>query len=211
MSDSSYYHGLKKEVYPYIPQNITKTLDVGCAAGVFSEALKKERGVEAWGIEMVDKCIDEARSRLDNVLHGTFEDVYTQLPKAYFDCVFFNDVLEHMPYPEDCLAKVKENIKSGGYVLASIPNIRHISIVRSLLLNGEWKYEDSGIMDRTHLRFFTKKSMIRMFADCGYKIEMIRGVNGVGRFSLTSILNALTFNSLNDFKYRQYLVLARPI
>ena len=160
---------------------------------------------------MVDACIDEAKTKMDRVLHGTFDEVYDQLPKTYFDCVFFNDVLEHMLHPEDCLAKIKENIAPDGYVMASIPNIRHISIVRSLVLKGEWKYEDSGIMDRTHLRFFTRKSIMRMFEESGYKIDMIEGTNSVERFSLTSLVNMLTFGLLREFKYKQYLILARPL
>lgn len=211
MSDNSYYHGTKSEIFPYIPQGLKKTLDVGCASGTFSKALKQTQNTETWGIEMVDTCIDEAKTKMDRVLHGTFDEVYDQLPKTYFDCVFFNDVLEHMLHPENCLTKIKDNITPGGYVMASIPNIRHISIVRSLVLKGEWKYEDSGIMDRTHLRFFTRKSIMRMFEESGYNIEMVEGTNSVGRFSLTSLVNILTFGLFREFKYKQYLILARPI
>lgn len=211
MSDNSYYHGTKSEIFPHIPQGIKKTLDVGCASGTFSSTLKQMRDAETWGIEMVDSCIDEARGKLHRVLHGTFDEVYSQLPKAYFDCIFFNDVLEHMPHPEDCLAKIKGNMADGGYVMASIPNVRHVSVVRSLVIGGEWKYEESGIMDKTHLRFFTRRSIVRMFEDCGYKIEMIKGTNSVGRFSLTSVANVLTFGLLREFKFKQYLILARPL
>lgn len=211
MSDKSYYHGVRTEIFPHIPQGIKRTLDVGCASGTFSNTVKQMRDAETWGIEMVDTCIDEAKTKMHRVLHGTFDDVYDELPKTYFDCIFFNDVLEHMLHPEECLIKVKDNISQGGYIMASIPNIRHISIIRSLVLKGEWKYEDSGILDKTHLRFFTRKSIVRMLEDCGYRVEMIKGIRGVGKFSITSLANVITFGLLSEFKYKQFLILAKPL
>ena len=116
-----------------------------------------------------------------------------------------------MPYPETCLSKIKANIHPEGKIIASIPNIRHIEVLRELLFQKDWHYKDSGILDRTHLRFFTKKSIIRMFEDCGYKIDQITGINGVSPFCLTSLINKVLLNSLDDIKYKQFLVIASPI
>lgn len=203
-----YYTYERKEIYPFIPSNIMRTLDVGCASGIFSARLKEERNVETWGIEMVEEAANEAKENLDKVLLGSFEDVYSQLPKNYFDCVFFNDVLEHMMNPEDCLIKVKDILADGGHILASIPNVRHVSVLRELFFKKDWKYTDSGIMDKTHVRFFTEKSMRRMVENCGYKIEKMEGINGVGPYCLTSMINILFLNRLRDIKYRQFLILA---
>lgn len=205
---NDYYAFERKNILPFVPKNIKRTLDVGCASGIFSSQLKNEKDVETWGIEMVEDAANQAKSKLENVLIGTFDEVYDSLPKNYFDCIFFNDVLEHMPYPEDCLIKAKENLADGGHILASIPNMRYVEVLRDLIFKKDWKYTDSGIMDRTHLRFFTEKSMRRMIDDCGYKIERIEGINGVSPYCLTSFINLLVFNHLKDIKYRQYIILA---
>lgn len=207
-TESHYYFGEKKEIIPFIPQDIKKTLDVGCASGSFSVHLKNVFDTETWGIEMVEEIASIAKTKLDHVLTGSFDDVHESLPKSYFDCIFFNDVLEHMADPESCLRKIKENLIQGGIVIASIPNIRHINALKGLLIHKDWKYVDSGIMDRTHLRFFTKKSIIRMFHDCGYEIKQIKGTNSISPYCLTSIINLLTFKALDDIKHQQFVVVA---
>lgn len=211
MQKQDYYFSERKELISFIPSGIRKTLDVGCASGTFSEQLKKNFNTESWGIEMVEEYAIMAKEKLDHSLHGSFDDVYHNLPENYFDCIFFNDVLEHMIYPEDCLKKIKKNLQPGKTIIASIPNIRYINILKNLLFKRDWKYEDSGIMDRTHLRFFTKKSIMRMFEDCGYKIQYIRGIRSVSPYCLTSIINLLLFNSLDDVKHQQFVVVATPV
>jgi 2-polyprenyl-3-methyl-5-hydroxy-6-metoxy-1,4-benzoquinol methylase len=203
-----YYTNERKEILPFIPVNIRRTLDVGCASGNFSAQLKARKNIEAWGIEMVEDAANEAKSKLDNVLSGTFDEVYDSLPKDYFDCIFFNDVLEHMAYPEECLIRAKENLTGRGYILASIPNMRHIEVLRELIFKKDWEYKDSGIQDKTHLRFYTEKSMRRMIDLCGYKIERMEGINGVSPYCLTSFINLVLFNRLKDVKYKQYVILA---
>lgn len=211
MIENPYYISTRPDVEPYIPQNMKRTLDVGCATGAFSKMLKDKKNVaETWGIEMVEECAREAQTRVNKVLTGTFDDVYTQLPDNYFDCVFFNDVLEHMPKPETCLEIIKGKLSQGGLVIASIPNVRYIEVLKELVLKKDWKYTDSGIMDRTHLRFFTRKSMMRMFDECGYNISSIKGINVVGKRSLTNIINTLFFKKFDDIKYKQYLIVATP-
>lgn len=210
MQNTEYYTSDRKEIFPFIPQDIKRTLDVGCATGVFSTKLKKERNVETWGIEMLETVGEIAKTKLDNVLIGSFDQVSDDLPQEYFDCIFFNDVLEHMPYPEDCLKKIRANIHPNGTIIASIPNMRHIEVLRELLFQKDWRYKDSGILDRTHLRFFTKKSIIRMFENCGYRVDRIKGINGVSPYCLTSLLNKVLLNSLDDIKYKQFLVVASP-
>lgn len=211
MQNTDYYTSDRKDIFPFIPQGIQKTLDVGCARGVFSTKLKKERNSETWGIEMLKEPAEIAKTKLDKVLIGSFEEVAHELPLEYFDCIFFNDVLEHMPYPETCLKKIKANIQPTGRIIASIPNMRYIEVLKELIFKKDWRYKDSGILDRTHLRFFTKKSIIRMFEDCGYKIDRIQGINGVSPFCLTSLINMALLNSLDDVKYKQFLVIASPI
>ncbi|MDR1809421.1 MAG: class I SAM-dependent methyltransferase [Prevotella sp.] len=211
MPSCDYFSYERKELIRFIPDTIEKTLDVGCGSGVFSRNLKKISGnVETWGIEIVEQYAKIAEQYLDHVLTGPIDRFYDKLPDAYYDCIFFNDVLEHLVEPEECLKRLKTKLKAGKTVIASIPNIRHINILLDLLFKKDWRYTESGIMDRTHLRFFTQKSIIRMFDTCGYKIERIEGINSVGRYCLTSIINTLLFNALEDVKYKQFVVVATP-
>ncbi|HCO66210.1 MAG TPA: class I SAM-dependent methyltransferase [Dysgonomonas sp.] len=210
MQPSDYYSYERKELYPFMPAEIKCSLDVGCAKGVFSEKLKQEKGTETWGIEMVDGIAEIAETKLHRVLKGPFDAVYQQLPEKYFDCIFFNDVLEHMAYPDECLHQVKSKIAPGGRIIASLPNIRHIRVMIDLVWKGDWEYQESGIMDRTHLRFFTRKSIIRMFDKCGYNISRIEGVNPISPTCLTSIINKLLFNRIDDIRYSQFVVVAQP-
>lgn len=206
----NYYTYSRKELYPYIPQQLSKTLDIGCATGVFSEHIKQKFNAEVWGVEMHKESANIAEGKLDKVLIGMFDEVKDKLPIGYFDCVFFNDVLEHMMYPNECLIDVRKNIAPDGVVLASIPNVRNVAVLRELVFGKDFKYQDSGIMDKTHLRFFTKKSIIRMFEQCGYTIETIAGINPIGKYCFTSILNKILFNYIDDIRYTQFVIVAKP-
>ncbi|MDU1906254.1 MAG: class I SAM-dependent methyltransferase [Dysgonomonas sp.] len=206
--DTNYYNSERNEIYPFIPDNIKRTLEVGCALGNFSANLKDKKNTESWGIEMEEKVAEVAQSKLDKVIIGAFEDVYTQLPSQYFDCIFFNDVLEHMAYPEDCLTKVKGSLAPDGHIVASIPNVRYIEVLIDLVFRKDWEYKNSGVMDKTHLRFFTKKSMIRMFEKCGYKVKSIKGIRSISPYCLTSLINLLLFNKIEDVKYKQFVIVA---
>lgn len=208
MQDITYYSLERKDIFPFIPSGIKRTLDIGCASGNFSLSMKTEFGVEVWGIEMETDIAEIAKTKLDKVFAGSFDDVCDNLPEEYFDCIFFNDVLEHMPYPENCLEKIKKYLAEGGHIIASIPNVRYVGVLKDLLFKRDWRYQDSGVMDRTHLRFFTEKSIKRMFEDCGFEINWMKGTNMVSPYCLTSIINILLFNQIKDIKYRQYLILA---
>lgn len=209
-SNNSYYAYERKELIPYIPENLSKTLDVGCATGLFSANLKGKINIEAWGIEMHRESAEIAKQKLDKVLIGSFDEIKDQLPLGYFDCVFFNDVLEHMVSPEECLIDIRNSVSENGVVLASIPNIRYIGAMREYLFDKDWKYQESGVMDKTHLRFFTKKSIMRMFDKCGYTIQTIEGINPIGKYSITSILNKILFNYIEDLRFTQYVIVAKP-
>jgi 2-polyprenyl-3-methyl-5-hydroxy-6-metoxy-1,4-benzoquinol methylase len=149
------YYSDRGDMLKYVPDTVNTLLDVGCGEGLFGHTLKQKRNIVVWGVELFEKEANKAKDKLDRVLVGNIELNHLDLPNDYFDCVVFNDVLEHLQYPWIVLNKIKKYLKQGGYVIASIPNIRYYEIVKKLLLKKEWEYEDSGVMDKTHLRFFT--------------------------------------------------------
>lgn len=205
-----YYDNNRKEVAKYIPSEIKSILDVGCGQGAFLQLIKEKTSAKTWGIEMEPEMAEIAKKHTDTVLIGKVEDVIGSLPDRYFDCISFNDVLEHLLAPADILQLIKPKFSNNGILVASIPNVRYFGNLYELIVKKDWEYKDAGILDATHLRFFTKKSMKRMLELAGYKIVLQVGVNPITdlRFKL---FNTLTLGTVNDTKYLQYVCIASPI
>ncbi|APA86247.1 class I SAM-dependent methyltransferase [Paraburkholderia sprentiae WSM5005] len=152
-------------------------LDIGCAAGN-NAALVKERfpGSRAWGIEMNRHAAELARQKLDNVLVGRFEDfdlAHEGLAPGTLDAVLLADVLEHMYNPWGVMVKLREYMSPSGQLVLSIPNTRHLGLMDGLS-KGNWTYAEAGLLDVTHIRFFTRKEMIRFCEETGYRVIQTR-------------------------------------
>ena len=169
--------------------------------------IKEQIGAETWGAEMVPEIGEIAKIKVDHILIGKIEEVIDSLPDSYFDCITFNDVLEHLLEPSAVLKLVKSKLSSNGIIIASIPNVRYISNLSELLLKKDWEYKDAGILDNTHFRFFTKKSMKRMFEHSGYKLLTQEGINGTNSLKF-KFLNFFTIGFFSDAKYSQFLCIA---
>ena len=147
----------------------------------------------------------------DHVWQGDVCEVFSQEKGVAFDLIVFNDILEHIVDPWACLKLVKDMILPEGRVLASIPNMRFWPILSDLVFQGNWRYRDAGVMDKTHLRFFTKKSIENLFLDCGYSGVTICGINKTWRKSLRwRAINTLSLGRFNDCLFPQFAVVARP-
>jgi 2-polyprenyl-3-methyl-5-hydroxy-6-metoxy-1,4-benzoquinol methylase len=213
----NYFAEARSEMLPFVPDSCQRLLDVGCGAGAFGASLKQTRQIEVWGVELVSSVAEKAATRLDRVTTGLFEP-QAGLPEDAFDCIVFNDVLEHMISPEQALRYAKTLLRPGGAILASIPNVRHLPVLWQLGVHGRWEYGDCGLLDKTHLRFFTKSSILKMFKDEGYAIESISGINpykGVPNASSRvwrahRLANALSLGKLTDMKFQQFAVVAVP-
>ena len=164
----SYYGFLRPEVQALVPNTARRILDVGCAGGALGAGLKKRQSCEVHGIEYVPEVAHFAEQFLDVVHVGDVLEIAQSLPKQYFDCIVMADVLEHLADPADCLKALLPCMAQGCKLVISIPNVRHWSVVRGLL-EGNWKYEEAGILDKTHLRFFTRQSFEEMLLQNGFK------------------------------------------
>lgn len=204
----NYCHYEREEMLQYIPKDVCRILEVGCSAGNFGHSVKKMTGSDVWGVELNSEAASLASEKLDRVITGKIEDVIDELPVDYFDCAVFNDVLEHLYDPGDVLRKLKKILKPGSVIVASIPNVRYFWNIYELFVKKEWKYRDEGILDFTHIRFFTKKDIYRLFQDAEYEIESIEGLRGLNPYKFF-IVNMLTFFTQSDMKYLQYAVVAR--
>lgn len=204
--DLKYFQGKRLEMVDYVPQQAKVILDVGCGAGNFGKSLKQLRSAEVWGVEIDERAAQEASNKLDKVVNAPF-DGNLSLPNHTFDCVSFIDVLEHFIDPEDALEYTKKLLAPQGVVVACIPNIRYFDFLWDLLVNKKWEYTDKGILDRTHLRFFTYSSILSMFNRLNYKVELIQGIHptGVRKFYW---LNRLTLGHLEDAMYLHFVIVA---
>lgn len=205
-----YYSYARPEMVDFVPKETKRILDVGCGEGLFVMSLKKNNNnLETWGVEMNPEIAEIAKTNLDKVLVGDIFTIINGLPDSYFDCIVFNDVLEHMADPYIVLKNIKTKLRNNGVIVCSIPNVRHVRVLRDLLFKKQWKYEDIGILDRTHLRFFTKKSIIDMFNDLDYQILKISGINGTKIWQFLPI-NIITLGLFSDSRYIQFACVARP-
>lgn len=180
-----------------MPNDYHKVLEIGCSYGTFRQNLMMSN--EYWGVEPNEGVAQSASQNLDRVLAGLFDDVLHQLPNHYFDLVICNDVIEHMADPDSFLESIKSKMTPNASLIGSIPNVRHISNLRSLLIGKDWQYEDAGILDRTHLKFFTEKSLKNLFDKHRYKIEKIEGINDISsRAFFPRVLAKLLYLLLGD-------------
>lgn len=202
---STYYVGVRKEMLPFLPEVRQRILEIGCGDGSFSEGV--DGYLEYWGVEPDLAAAQAARQRLNKVLSGNYDDVADDLPDNYFDLVVCNDVIEHMPDHDEFLIKIQSKITDGGVLVASIPNVRFYSNLLNLLVRKDWQYQDSGVLDRTHLRFFTRKSLLECLDRSGFDVQQFEGANGLKmRFMpLKRLFRPLMFFLLgSDVRYRQF-------
>jgi len=146
-------------------------LEFGCATGYMTEVLKNRLGCTVVGIEIDRDAAALAEQHAERVIVGDAEtiDYAAELAGEEFDVVLFADVLEHLKEPDDVLRRVRPFVAENGVVIASVPNIAHAS-VRLALLGGEFRYREWGLLDDTHLRFFTRASLQDLFEETGYVV-----------------------------------------
>lgn len=205
-----YYGNPREDMVGYVPAGTRRMLDVGCGWGRFSEAAKRRYGIaETWGIELDPEAAAVARERVDHVLNQDAFVALAGMPEGFFDCAVFNDVLEHLVEPQRLLAALRPHLADGATVVASIPNVRYGGVVLDLLLRGRWDYADFGILDRTHLRFFTRASIARMFDETGYDLVGIDPITPpISR--LGRVAARLLPPPLRDLGFMQFACRARP-
>jgi 2-polyprenyl-3-methyl-5-hydroxy-6-metoxy-1,4-benzoquinol methylase len=193
----------------FIPSNATKILDIGCGEGNFGSILKVKNNLEIWGIEKRKDIAEYAKAKLDYVITGDFEIENLTIPQDYFDCIVFNDILEHFKYPWNVLEKIRPNLTDGGYIITSIPNIRYFYVIKDLVLHKKFAYSVDGVLDREHLRFFTVRSIVDMFLSCNYQIINLEGINAIKFPWKFRLFNWILKDKFNDTKYRQFAIVAQ--
>ena len=203
------YYGLQRaEIARLIVGQPKIILDIGCANGCFKRNIQWD--CDYYGVEPFHEAAQEAMKNGIRVYEGFYHEVSDQIPDAHFDLIVCNDVIEHMADPWSFLKGLQRKLAPKGYVIGSLPNVRYLPNLRNLLLFKDWHYVNSGVLDRTHLRFFTLKSAYRLFEECFYEVEVLRP-SGPDRFKrLKQIISPFFLLVGTDVLYMQMAFRLNP-
>jgi 2-polyprenyl-3-methyl-5-hydroxy-6-metoxy-1,4-benzoquinol methylase len=185
--------GERPEVTSRLPASATRLLDVGCGAGEVGDAARRSRpGLEVCGIERDARAAGRARTRLDRVFEADAADALDSLVASgeTFDAFLLADVLEHLPDPVAVLRACRRLARPGATLVASVPNVTHLSLVRDLV-RGRFDYVPSGLLDAGHLRWFTRETLGELLAEAGWTVETVAGEAGAPSPDSSSFLRGL--------------------
>lgn len=162
----------QRVVVALVEPNVT-LLEIGCATGYVTRHLKENMGCRVTAVEVNEESAEQARPYADRLIVGDIErpETWEQI-KGPFDYALCGDVLEHLTDPWEVVRRIRGVLSPNGYVVASIPNIAYYKVRKQLLL-GRFDYAEDGVMDRTHLRFFTRQSALALFEDAGLSVLKI--------------------------------------
>ncbi|MFY8054629.1 MAG: class I SAM-dependent methyltransferase, partial [Limnohabitans sp.] len=168
----SYYGNINHDVLRKIPVQSARVLEIGCGMGRLGQAFKaRVPDCAYFGVELMHDAAQEARTRLDAVLCANIEHDVSRVRELaeHFDALVLDDVLEHFQDPWRVLTELRSFMTPDGMCVACIPNVGHWSMVAELL-QGKWHYADQGLLDKTHLRFFTLDTAVALFEKAGWTV-----------------------------------------
>jgi SAM-dependent methyltransferase len=203
-----YYGNPRIDIAPLLPESTGKVLEIGCGDGATLAWLRATNQCKyTIGIEYFPQAAEKARVSCDELFLGPVEDHIFQFSNDSFDLVLCLDVLEHLQDPWTALTEIQRVLRPGGILICSLPNIRHTSVILPLIFKNQWQYKESGIMDATHLRFFTTKSAIDAISNASFRVDkLLRKIPPVA--SASGFVNLLTLGMLTDFLAPQFLIRA---
>lgn len=201
-----YYDNTRKDLIPFFPDRKgMRVLELGCGEGHTGRFLK-DLGIAARvvGVEISPAAAAKAHEHLDLVLEGNLDVI--DVVSESFDFILAADVVEHLVDPWRTMKVWMQCLEPGGILLTSTPNVRNWKLLYDLAINADWTYEDSGLLDRTHLRFFTEKTIRRFHEDLGQVVEIVGYPELTGK---RKVLDKLTRARLRDFLIGQHVVRSR--
>jgi len=205
---AKYFSGARKLFIDSLPINpAARLLEIGCGNGDTS-AYARATGKCGWccGVELCEAPALEARSKLDQVIVGDVERVSLPFARGAFDVLILSEVIEHLVDPWKVLSHLHTLMKPGGIVLSGSPNVCHYDVLLTLL-KGRWRYEDKGIFDATHLRWFSPSTYAELFESSGFKVEFVRAADSIGKKGCLG--NILTLGKLPYLFHKQIFLKGR--
>lgn len=200
-----YFSSSRHQIIELLPDFSQRVLEIGCGSGQTLEMLKKMQVcAQTVGVELFETAADSARKRVNTVYCLDVEKNPLPADIGKFDLILLLDVLEHLVDPWALLKHLTaEHLAVDGKIIISLPNVRHFSLVLPLLV-GRFDYVERGILDKTHLRFFSKDSAIKLLKSAGLTIEAIKPAS-LDIHLNSGKLNAMTFGLFSGFIASQYL------
>lgn len=207
-----YFAHARREIEPLLPHECGRVLEIGCGSGATLGWLRQDHhAARTVGVEIAEEAAGKARGFADEVHCLDFERHDLPSGPQKFDLVLCLDVLEHMVDPWAVVGRLAtQYLDVGGTLLVSLPNVRHYSVVLPLLFGGRWNYEDAGLLDRTHLRFFTKASAKALLAHPQFG-QVTCTAAGFDDWSVKSTLNAMTLGVFQELVTYQYFLSASKV
>lgn len=207
---ADYFAHARKEITPLLPSQPGRVLEIGCGSGATLGWLRRDRrAIHTVGVEISEAAADTARVHAHEVYCLDFERVELEGRDCQFNLILCLDVLEHMVNPWHVIDRlVSQYLAPGGSLIVSLPNVRHHSVVLPLLFGGRWEYQEAGLLDRTHLRFFTRDTAIDLLTH--RHLDSVHCIgSGFEWPSRKGVFNALTAGVFRELLTYQYLLTAR--
>lgn len=203
----NYFSGARRVFIDDLPHNPSANLlEIGCGAGnTAAYALAKGKCGWCCGVELCPGPASEAAKKMHQVIVGNIEEAELNFSPATFDVLLMSEVLEHLSKPSAVLRKIRKFLKPGAVVMAGSPNVCHYSVL-AMLLKGRWDYRSEGIMDATHLRWFSPSTYREMFESCGFVVDSVKPARKLG--AKARLFNALTGHRLQHLLHSQIYLTA---
>jgi SAM-dependent methyltransferase len=207
---AEYYDWPRKRLLDLLDIAPTAALEVGCGGGAtLAEIKRRFPSCRTVGVELRGEAAEIARRRPEidqTVIGSVLEEGVAQFEPGQFDLIVFSHVLEHFPDPDVVLRRSLDWLAPNGRLLIALPNVRHVTVLYDLIVRADFRYRESGIMDNTHLRFYTRKSAERMMGECGLEVlGMDPDIDG----RKYALVNRWTFGRAEGIAAKSYNWLAR--
>jgi 2-polyprenyl-3-methyl-5-hydroxy-6-metoxy-1,4-benzoquinol methylase len=200
---TGYYANDRADLVAALPRPIGRVLDVGCGQGAVGHGLRAAGATWLAGIEMQPTAAAVAAGHYDEIAIGAAETELEHLTPP-FDTICCYDVLEHMGDPYTVLRRLLDVATPGAHLHVSVPNARHVSLMRDLVFRGTFGYTEWGHRDSTHLRWFTRRDIVASIADAGW----VEPQTSHPRLQRAAALDRLTRGRSTEFLVGQWYVLA---
>lgn len=207
----TYHSHIRSDIFPFLPKTGGSLLDIGGGDGATASAIKQRGLADRVGVaDMVPPASQAALDfdyQGDLTAPGFIENIGAQ--QGPFDIILACDILEHFVDPWAIVQRLHGQLKPGGALVASIPNVRHWTVSAGLLFGNKWEYTESGILDRTHLRFFVRETACELASSSGLQIEQVAALPSGRR--IDHAMMKLPFKGLHSLAALQYAVRARRV
>jgi 2-polyprenyl-3-methyl-5-hydroxy-6-metoxy-1,4-benzoquinol methylase len=205
-----YFEGCREHLLQLVPSLAGKSvLELGCGLGRTLARAKELGASRCVGVEYVREIASEAAENpaIDQIYAHDLNFGLPSIGNQKFNVVIASHVLEHLQNPWKLLRELQSHISKDGLLIGEVPNVRHLSVLIPLIFRDEFVYQEEGILDRTHLRFFTAKTLLTTVTSCGYECSVLRARTWGG---WSRVLNAVSLGLANRFFAFAYCFVASP-